>query len=81
MNLDSAKKAIPEIEQYANLKKSIGYKKAKEMIDTVEESIVSEYFAKFQRIAEYLHENPQIAYEIEEKTNTSGLEEFFRMKK
>lgn len=81
MNLDSAKKAIPEIEQYAYLKKSIGYKKAKEIIGTVEDSIVSEYFAKFQRIAEYLHENPQIAYEIEEKTNTSGLEEFFRMKK
>lgn len=89
MMKDAAEKAIPIIETYAMVKNLSECESAVEIIngsnggsgddegDEGNESIVSEYYPWFKKIANFLHENPDEAKRIEERTKTENLEKFF----
>lgn len=80
---DTEKKSLKNIEFYAAYKSITECNKAYEAIEGVSnpmESMVSEYYPWFQKIADYLKNNPEIAKKIEETTKESDLEAFFRMR-
>ena len=80
MAQDAESKARPKIEWYAGVKELAEVNKASELIPTDNESMASEYFIWFQRIAEYLHLHPEITESIENATKVKDLESYFRMK-
>ena len=55
MAQDAESKARPKIEWYAGVKELVEVEKTSELIPVDNESMASEYFIWFQRIAEYLH--------------------------
>lgn len=74
-----AKKRVMEnIEFYAEAKSTFNLEKADDAVPS--DSIASEYAIWFQRIHEYLSQNPDVCREIEKKTGADNLTEFFRMK-
>jgi hypothetical protein len=73
-------KARPKIEWYSGVKELAEVDKASKLIPTDNESMASEYFIWFQRIAEYLHLHPEVTESIEKATKVNNLESFFRMK-
>ncbi|MCB2301097.1 hypothetical protein [Clostridium tagluense] len=79
MSQDAVEKAKSNIETYALAKDLSEAERASKLISTADESMASEYFIWFQKLAEYLHSHPQVAKEIEESTKTTGLEKFFRI--
>lgn len=80
MAQDAESKARPKIEWYARVKELVEVEKASDLIPVDNESMASEYFIWFQRIAEYLHLHPEITESIENATKINNLESFFRMK-
>ena len=73
-----AKQRVREnIEWYADAKNLFEAEKADDAFQR--DSIASEYVIWYQRIHEFLCDNPDVCKEIEEKTGTTGLAEFFRM--
>lgn len=73
-----AKQRVREnIEWYAEAKDLFEAEKADDAIQR--DSIASEYVIWYQRIHEFLRDNPDVCQEIEEKVGTTGLAEFFRM--
>ena len=77
---DAEKKAIPDIETYAMAKSISEEDKMYKLIEGVSESIVSEYYPWFQKIAQFLKRNPDIAKRIEKEIGTNNLSSFFEMK-
>ena len=83
MMKDAAEKTIPIIETYVMVKNLSEYESAVEMIsgdresDEGGESMVSEYYPRFKKIADFLHKNPDEAEQIEKRTETENLEKFF----
>lgn len=71
-------RAIENIEFYAQAKVAFDLEKADDAIPA--DSIASEYIIWFQRIHEYLSNNPDVCGEIEKRTGADNLTEFFRMK-
>ena len=65
------------IEWYADAKDLCEAEKADDAV--ARDSIASEYVIWYQRIHEFLRDNPEICREIEEKSNTTGLVDFFKM--
>ena len=80
MIVDAESKAIPVIKKYALMKKVAECDKVRDLIDTKDMSIVSEYYPWFQKISEYLNKHPEETKKLEATTNTEGLQEFFRIK-
>ena len=72
---DAERKAIPDIETYAIIKNLSNCEKAIEAIAS--ESMVSEYYPMFKKMAMFLRNNPDEARKIEAKTDTKNLETFF----
>lgn len=80
MIIDAEEKAVPAIEIYALAKNVAECDKAVELIATSDDSIVSEYYPWFNKIANFLKNHPDECKRIEDFANTDNLEEFFRMK-
>lgn len=76
-DIHAKKRAKKYIEVFAGLKEVFGAKKADDSIER--DSIASEYVIWYQRVHEFLRDNPDICKEIEEKSNTKELVEFFCM--
>ena len=80
---DAEEKAIPYIETYAMVKSRSECKTAFELIcggaedEKIGESMVSEYYPQFRKIAFFLHAHPEVTRQIEERTETENLEQFF----
>lgn len=75
---DHAKtKARENIEWYAEAKDLFEEEKADDAFERY--SIASEYVIWYQRISEFLAQNPEICSEIEREKKVPGLVEFFRM--
>ncbi len=75
---DHAKaKARESIEWYAEAKDLFEAEKADDAFKR--DSIASEYVIWYQRISEFLVQNPEICSEIEREKKVTGLVEFFRM--
>lgn len=75
---DHAKaKARERIEWYAEAKDLFEAEKADDTIER--DSVASEYVIWYQRISEFLNQNPEICNEIETEKKVTGLVEFFRM--
>lgn len=75
---DHAKaKARERIELYAEAKDLSEAEKADDAIER--DSVASEYVIWYQRISEFLDQNPEICNEIETEKKVTGLVEFFRM--
>ena len=74
---DAEKKALPDIETYAYAKNVMELDSAKALIDGENSSVVSEYFPWFKKIAQFIKTHPNETKEIEEKTQTQNLKEFF----
>ena len=73
-----AKQKVREaIEWYADAKDLYEAEKADDAV--ARDSIASEYVIWYQRIHEFLRDNPKICREIEEKSGTTGLVDFFKM--
>ncbi len=69
--------AISQICFMASLKNLFGLQKADSGI--TDESLASEYIIWYQRIYEYLSDNPDVLSDIEAKTQTENLLDFFKM--
>lgn len=69
--------AISQICFMASLKNLFGLQKADSGI--TDESLASEYIIWYQRIYEYLSGNPDVLSDIEAKTQTENLLDFFKM--
>lgn len=80
MMKDAEKKTIPNIETYAMVKSLSDEDKMYKLIEDVSGSMVSEYFPWFQKIAQFLTRNPDIAKRIENEIGTDNLSSFFEMK-
>lgn len=74
---DAEEKSLPYIEFYAKLKKLSECESAKDMIKNANRSMVSEYYPWFKKIAEFLKKNPKRIEDIENKTKTTDLVQFF----
>lgn len=75
---DHAKaKARERIEWYAEAKDLFEAEKADDAIER--DSIASEYVIWYQRVSEFLAQNPEICNEIETEKKVTSLVEFFRM--
>ncbi len=72
---DAERKAIPAIEAYAAAKSLSECESAVEMIDA--DSMVSEYYPWFKKIAVFLHNHPDETQRVERLTGTNNLEKFF----
>lgn len=70
-------KARERIEWFAEAKDLFEAEKADDAIER--DSVASEYVIWYQRISEFLAQNPEICNEIETEKNVTGLVEFFRM--
>ena len=70
-------KARESIEWYAEAKDLFEAEKADDAFKR--DSIASEYVIWYQRISEFLVQNPEICSEIEREKKVTGLVEFFRM--
>lgn len=70
-------KAREKIEWYAEAKDLFEAEKADDAIER--DSIASEYTIWYQRVSDFLAQNPDICAEIEKKAGTTGLVEFFKM--
>lgn len=71
------KQAHDAILLYANAKNLFDAQKADDAFE--HESIASEYNIWYQRVHEFLENNPGICKQIEEEAGVEGLSEFFRM--
>lgn len=71
-------RVMDNIEFYAEAKCTFDFEKADDAVPS--DSIASEYAIWFQRIHEYLSNNPDTCKMIEEKTGAENLTEFFRMR-
>ena len=71
------KRAHDAILWYANAKNIYDAQKADDAFE--HESIASEYNIWYQRVHEFLENNPGICKQIEEEAGVEGLSEFFRM--
>lgn len=76
---DAKKKGIEYIEFWAHYKESCNYTVATEALEQVG-SMASEYVSWFQRVYEFLSNDPLLCQKIEEETNSKNLLEFFKMK-
>lgn len=70
-------KARENIERYAEDKDLFGLEKADDALGR--DSIASEYTIWYQRVSDFLVQNPDVCAEIEKKAGTTGLVEFFKM--
>ena len=75
---DAENKAIPYIERYAEMKSLSDSETAKQMIKGATDSMASEYYPWFKKIAAFLHVHPEEAQRIEKLADTNDLEKFFR---
>lgn len=74
---DAEKKALPDIETYAYAKSVTELDSVKALIGTESESMVSEHFPWFKKVAKFIETHPNEVKEIEKKTNTKNLKKFF----
>ena len=77
MMRDAETKAVSDIKEYAIAKNLSEAKKAKELIEIPNQSMVSEYYPWIRKIAGFLKKHPDIAEQIEHETGTADLFEFF----
>ena len=71
-------RAREQIETLAMAKEAFEAEKADDAIER--DSIASEYVIWYQRVHDFLEQNPGVCKEIEEKAGTTGLAEFFQMR-
>ena len=74
---DAEKKALPDIEFYACAKNLSEADSAIDLVESENGSMVSEYYPWFKKVAKFIELHPEEIKDIEEKTKTSNLKEFF----
>lgn len=74
---DAKRKAIQAIKDYVKIADVFEANKADDSVG--EEQLASEYVVWYQRIHDFLKENPDIVAEIEKETGAQNVLEFFRM--
>ena len=74
---DAEKKALPDIEFYACAKNLSEADSAIDLVESENGSMVSEYYPWFKKVAKFIELHPEQIKDIEEKTKTSNLKEFF----